>query len=210
METHLRQGLPVRSTTIQPGTAADRATGRDHHAPVATNPETVLAGAHASAVSRTAAGSGVRSSSVTDPIAEAPDAVWYVRPPTGGQFGPADGTIMRRWLDEGRVSADALVWREGWPDWKSAGPVFPSLEASDLLVPVAASAVALDDGDDAFTFGQEQAAVSRTSTAGPREAGEAPRGDYRRAHHAVHCLDRGVRYGTSYEELTQRKGSRVL
>ena len=27
-----------------------------------------------------------------DPIAEAPDAVWYVRPPTGGQFGPADGT----------------------------------------------------------------------------------------------------------------------
>ena len=47
-----------------------------------------------------------------DPIAEAPDAVWYVRPPTGGQFGPADGTIMRRWLNEGRVSAEALVWRE--------------------------------------------------------------------------------------------------
>jgi hypothetical protein len=35
---------------------------------------------------------------------------------------------MRRWLDEGRVSSDSLVWREGWPDWKAAGPVFPSLD----------------------------------------------------------------------------------
>ena len=54
-------------------------------------------------------------SGANDPIDEAPDAVWYVRPPTGGQFGPASGEIMRRWMREGRVSADSLVWREGWP-----------------------------------------------------------------------------------------------
>ena len=35
---------------------------------------------------------------------------------------------MRRWIEEGRVSADSLVWREGWADWKSAGPVFPTLQ----------------------------------------------------------------------------------
>lgn len=35
---------------------------------------------------------------------------------------------MRRWLTEGRVSADSMVWREGWEDWKLAGPLFPSLE----------------------------------------------------------------------------------
>jgi len=63
----------------------------------------------------------------TDPIGEAPDAVWYVRPPTGGQYGPADGDIMRRWLDEGRVSPDSLVWREGWDDWKTGDAAFPSL-----------------------------------------------------------------------------------
>lgn len=62
-----------------------------------------------------------------DPITEAPNAVWYVRPPSGGQFGPARGDIMRKWLGEGRVSADSLVWRDGWQDWKSAVVVFPSL-----------------------------------------------------------------------------------
>ena len=36
---------------------------------------------------------------------------------------------MRRWLTEGRVSADSMVWREGWEDWKLAGPIFPSLDA---------------------------------------------------------------------------------
>jgi hypothetical protein len=62
-----------------------------------------------------------------DPIDEAPDAVWYVRPPSGGQYGPAKGEVLRRWIAEGRVSADSLVWREGWPDWQLAGPVFPNL-----------------------------------------------------------------------------------
>lgn len=62
-----------------------------------------------------------------DPIAEAPNAVWYVRPPSGGQFGPAKGDIMRKWMGEGRVSADSLVWRDGWADWKSAATVFPAL-----------------------------------------------------------------------------------
>lgn len=65
-----------------------------------------------------------------DPIAEAPDAVWYVRPPSGGQYGPARGDVMRRWVDEGRVSADSMVWREGWSDWQTAGPVFPTLGGS--------------------------------------------------------------------------------
>ena len=37
---------------------------------------------------------------------------------------------MRRWLTEGRVSSDSMVWREGWADWKLAGPVFPSLETA--------------------------------------------------------------------------------
>src|SRR5262249_25988977 len=52
------------------------------------------------------------------PFAEAPAAIWYVRPPSGGQYGPARGEIMRRWIAEGRVSSDSLVWREGWTDWQ--------------------------------------------------------------------------------------------
>ena len=62
-----------------------------------------------------------------DAIDEAPSAVWYVRPSTGGQFGPASGEIMRAWISEGRVGASSLVWRAGWPEWRSAAATFPQL-----------------------------------------------------------------------------------
>ena len=68
-----------------------------------------------------------------DPIAEAPEMIWYVRPPSGGQFGPASGDLMRSWLSEGRVSADSLVWREGWRDWLEAGTVFPKLRSNQII-----------------------------------------------------------------------------
>gem|GEM_PF-1942329 len=62
-----------------------------------------------------------------DAIDEAPGAVWYVRPPSGGQFGPAAGDTMRSWVDGGRVTANSLVWRAGWPEWRSAAATFPKL-----------------------------------------------------------------------------------
>ncbi len=82
-----------------------------------------------------------------DPIEESPEAIWYVRPPSGGQYGPARGDIMRKWVGEGRVSQDSLVWREGWNDWRTAGQVFPGLGlaasppvplVSDVYAPTAA------------------------------------------------------------------------
>jgi hypothetical protein len=71
-----------------------------------------------------------------DPLVEAPNAVWYVRPPSGGQFGPAKSDVMRRWVDEGRVTPDSLVWREGWPDWKQAQTVFPRYSAMPATTPM--------------------------------------------------------------------------
>ncbi|MCE9544393.1 MAG: DUF4339 domain-containing protein [Planctomycetia bacterium] len=62
-----------------------------------------------------------------DPIAQAPHAVWYVRPNSGGQFGPASGDVLRQWIDQGRVAAESLVWRDGWPGWQQAAAVFPQL-----------------------------------------------------------------------------------
>ena len=62
-----------------------------------------------------------------DPIAEDPEAVWYVRLSSGSQYGPAAGDVFRTWLDEGRVESDALVWREGWAEWQTASQVFPQL-----------------------------------------------------------------------------------
>lgn len=66
---------------------------------------------------------------IPDPAAqevfqESPDAKWFVRPSSGGQFGPAEPDVMSEWLKEGRVGRDSFVWREGWEEWQSAGEVF--------------------------------------------------------------------------------------
>lgn len=62
-----------------------------------------------------------------DALSEAPGGVWYVRPPSGGQYGPASAEYMRRWIQEGRVSGDSLVWRDGWADWQPASTVLAGL-----------------------------------------------------------------------------------
>ncbi len=57
-------------------------------------------------------------------INEVPDATWYVRPPAGGQYGPAPANIFCEWLAENRVTRDSLVWRDGWQQWLVANEVF--------------------------------------------------------------------------------------
>ena len=54
-------------------------------------------------------------------------ATWYVRPPSGGQYGPADGPTMGQWIQEGRVADLAMVWRDGWTDWQVAKDAIPGI-----------------------------------------------------------------------------------
>jgi hypothetical protein len=86
------------------------------------NPHNALSGlgAHAADLALTIA-------AIMDPFLEAPTAQWHLRLPSGGQFGPSSADTMRQWLHEGRITPDALVWRDGWADWKAAGAVFPGL-----------------------------------------------------------------------------------
>jgi hypothetical protein len=53
------------------------------------------------------------------------DSRWYVRPPSGGQFGPATTQMLLDWIAEKRVTADALLWREGLDSWLSARELVP-------------------------------------------------------------------------------------
>lgn len=53
------------------------------------------------------------------------NATWYIRPPSGGQYGPADGPTLGQWIQEGRVSETAMLWRDGWADWKTAHQMLP-------------------------------------------------------------------------------------
>ncbi|HBJ36268.1 MAG TPA: hypothetical protein DDZ51_16260 [Planctomycetaceae bacterium] len=62
--------------------------------------------------------------------------LWYVRPPAGGQYGPASGEVLRSWIAENRVTASTLIWRDGWPQWRSARETLPELaETTRLMLP---------------------------------------------------------------------------
>lgn len=65
-----------------------------------------------------------------DVLAQEPAAAWYVQLVAGERFGPAQAPEMQAWLDQGRVPIDALVWRQGWNDWKPAGTIFSGLPAT--------------------------------------------------------------------------------
>jgi hypothetical protein len=94
----------------------------------------------------------------SDPIAEAPTLQWYAMPPgAANQYGPATGEEFRAWMKEGRIPAEALVWRQDWPDWKRAGSVFPQLATlaapappltapAAPVIPTAATAVPMTPG----------------------------------------------------------------
>lgn len=79
-------------------------------------------------------------------LAEAVDGVWYLRPTSGGQFGPAPTESFAQWLREGRITADALVWRDGWPEWLSGLQAFPDYFQATMptrsVAPVAQTPVA--------------------------------------------------------------------
>ncbi len=59
-----------------------------------------------------------------------PMATWYVRPPSGGQYGPATGDILRQWISEGRLTPTTLVWRDGWAQWRAANEALVEFGAS--------------------------------------------------------------------------------
>ncbi|MDB4807601.1 DUF4339 domain-containing protein [bacterium] len=70
---------------------------------------------------------GARNIAAGSILDEEPDATWYVRPPSGGQYGPASTDELREWIGQGRVAASALLWRDGWPQWRDAGEALPEL-----------------------------------------------------------------------------------
>ena len=78
----------------------------------------------------------------SDPFAEDPTAQWYVRYTNGSQYGPTPPEEFRQWVDQGRVTADCLVWRDGWPEWLVADKVFPKFSAPAVSPPVAPKPVA--------------------------------------------------------------------
>ncbi len=60
-------------------------------------------------------------------LAFAPDVKWFVRPPNGGQFGPAPSQLLVSWIAESRVTGDSFLWRDGLAQWQLASELLPEL-----------------------------------------------------------------------------------
>jgi hypothetical protein len=105
----------------------------------------------------------------TEPPAEvakgqAVEDAWYVRPPGGGQFGPASWSDFAQWIRDGRVVAEAYIWRAGWPDWRKAG------EVADLpaAIPVVAAPAVAPIVEPAAGSGAPAVIVPDKTTVSPR------------------------------------------
>ena len=109
-------------------------------------------------------------SEAVDPLDEAPDAVWYVRPATGGQFGPATADVMRGWITEGRVVAGTLVWCEGWPDWQDAAAAIPQLAANPPMAANPLTDIVTDLGSTAGGSTRPLGPPTRRRSSGPNIA----------------------------------------
>lgn len=88
-----------------------------------------------------------------------PDALWYVRPPAGGQYGPASSEVMRSWIAEYRITPSTLLWRQGWSQWRSAREALPDLlpvpSADPVMTqPTTSASASSDPAEPVILFGQ--------------------------------------------------------
>jgi hypothetical protein len=57
------------------------------------------------------------------------NAIWYVHLPTGQRWGPTNTDNIMQWMQQRHIPASALIWRDGWPEWKFASAFFSQPKA---------------------------------------------------------------------------------
>lgn len=55
---------------------------------------------------------------------EAAEAFYFVRPPSGGEYGPAAKSTIEDWITQRRVTPDTMVCKLGTEEWLKAKDVF--------------------------------------------------------------------------------------
>lgn len=126
---HAAKSAKAVDARTEKATSAPATSGE----PASASADVAAAAASPSPVSPSAASSSAASASPMPPspppvlpraLQIAAEGKWYVRPPSGGQYGPAATSTMSQWLVENRVGRDSLVWTEGWPEWIVAENAF--------------------------------------------------------------------------------------
>ncbi len=60
----------------------------------------------------------------------ATEDTWHVKIEDGDTYGPVSKSELDQWVDEGRVTAESQVLREGADQWQWASDLYPELEES--------------------------------------------------------------------------------
>ena len=189
--TPVDQKPAAAGSTADPNSGGPRIAVSERSSPVATTTSSAprTATGHPAQASVTNHTESVRNSPASQPLDvldDGEEAQWYVRPPSGGQYGPANSELLRQWIGEGRVAAGALLWREGWPQWREAGDALPEYAAQ---LPASRSKVSFTDRpDDAPTLTR--------SAASPESATEDEASEKLAGHPAV---------GTTRKERASRR-----
>ena len=84
-------------------------------------------------------------------LSAALDAKWFVRPPSGGQFGPASPQLLMEWIAERRVTADSFLWCEGMPQWQAATDLIPELVSPESRKPPTSKEVSMQVSEQSTT-----------------------------------------------------------
>jgi hypothetical protein len=92
--------------------------------------------------------------------------------PDGTEYGPVDLATLQAWRQEGRIPKEALVWKEGTPDWVSADALLDDLDQPTvaLTAPAPAKAAAAAERRASVAPSRAAAAVASSPTAAPAHA----------------------------------------
>jgi phage FluMu protein Com len=58
------------------------------------------------------------------------EETWYVRMPSGDEFGPVSRNEINRWMNEGRLSVECLLRKGENAKWQPASETFPTLASN--------------------------------------------------------------------------------
>jgi phage FluMu protein Com len=92
------------------------------------------------------------------------DAKWFVRPPSGGQFGPASPQLLMEWIAERRVTSDSFLWCEGMSQWRAATDLIPELVSPDMRKPPASLETSMAGSEQTTTTMGDVLSLEPTGT----------------------------------------------
>jgi len=78
-------------------------------------------------------------------VPQASNASWYASLPNGTTVGPISAGAVLQGLQQGKFTADSLIWRDGWGQWQPLGSVLSQLSETAAVGAGQGSTARADD-----------------------------------------------------------------